>query len=70
MGNSTEAKLYDLKSYIKDHNISLDCFVAELKAQEAANVNNEGLDAQLAFMVESGGLDWVEDSIYHKPVDD
>ena len=37
----------------------LDSFVHELKSMEAAEINNKGINAQLEYMAEAGGLDWM-----------
>lgn len=56
-----------LKKYVHEQDIDLDDFVIELKSHEASTINNSGIDAQLDFMVESGGLPWAEAVIYDKP---
>jgi hypothetical protein len=38
----------------------LDDHVTELKAQEAANINNQGIDSQILYLIDRGGIEWVE----------
>jgi hypothetical protein len=45
---------------VKEDNVDLDEHVHELKAQEAANINNEGVESQIDYMLEKGGHEWVE----------
>jgi hypothetical protein len=39
----------------------LDDHVHELKSREATTINNSSMDEQLTYLIESGGLDWVEE---------
>jgi hypothetical protein len=40
----------------------LDSHVHELKAQEAAALNNDGVEAQVDYMIKEGGLSWVKNN--------
>lgn len=42
----------------------LDEHVHELKAQEAADINNQGVESQLDYMLEQGGHEWVESVLF------
>jgi len=39
--------------------IDFDSHVHELKSQEASEINNAGLDAQLEYLEEVAGVDWL-----------
>lgn len=39
----------------------LDDQVIEMKESEASNINNAGMDAQLSYLLESAGIDWLEE---------
>jgi len=40
---------------------ALNVAVHELMSLRAAEVNNAGFDAQLEYLAEAAGLDWIED---------
>lgn len=48
---------------IGENTDALDELVHEAKAQEASAVNNEGVEAQLQFLVESWGLESTEKTV-------
>jgi hypothetical protein len=41
----------------------IDTFVHELKASEAADINNGGLEEQFDYLIDSAGPEWVEQLI-------
>ena len=43
--------------------LDLDEEVHEMKAQEAADINNGGLEAQVEYLAEAGGIDWLEEFV-------
>lgn len=68
LAQSEHSKRVDeLKKHIEKNSIDLDELVIELKSHEASNINNSGLDDQMEYLLESGGLAWLEDSIFGKP---
>ena len=52
-----EKELVSLVDAIGHGDMALDELVSELKATEAAEVNNGGLDAQVRYIVDSLGLE-------------
>lgn len=40
----------------------LDDYVHDIKSQEATNINNAGLHAQLVYLETTRGLDWLIDT--------
>ena len=46
---------------------ALDSQVHQLKSQEASEINNRGIDAQLDYLITEAGLDYVEDYYLRKP---
>jgi hypothetical protein len=55
----TEA-LYQL---VEEKGLDLDEYVHQLKSMEASDINNEGSRAQFSYMIEVGGVAWVEDTL-------
>ena len=44
----------------------LDSHVIELKDREAAEINNAGIDAQLEYLEEVAGIDWLAHALLHE----
>ena len=51
---------------ITEEKPDLDELVYELKSAQAADINNEGVEAQLDCLIAFGGLAWAEDAIFNK----
>jgi len=47
----------EIKSWYRSED--LDIHIHELKANEASEINNNGIDTQLEFLANSCGLDWL-----------
>lgn len=59
-GKATDTKkLVELAEQMEVAPHTLDSVVHNLKSNEAAEINNNGLRAQITYMVEKGGADWV-----------
>jgi len=44
----------------------LDSHVIELKNCEASEINNAGIDTQLAYLEEAAGIDWLAHALLHE----
>ena len=44
----------------------LDSHVNELKNREASEINNAGIDAQLEYLEETAGIDWLTHAFLHE----
>lgn len=63
------SQLLDEHTYYKDSEFKkfkekfnsedLDDFVLDLKSDEASDINNSGIDSQLEYMLESGGIKYM-----------
>jgi len=44
----------------------LDSHVIELKNCEASEINNAGIDAQLEYLEQAAGIDWLAHALLHE----
>lgn len=51
------------KRVMKLNEGALDDYVHDLKNEEAATINNGGLNDQFDYLAESGGLSWLEEIV-------
>jgi hypothetical protein len=64
MSDDKSARKQAVRAKITEDEIDLDDLVIELKSNEASELNNAGTDAQLDYLIEAGGLPWVEDVVF------
>lgn len=59
----TTSRTEALYRLVEEKGLDLDDYVHQLKSTEASDINNEGSRAQLDYMIEVGGVAWVEDTL-------